>query len=91
MCEELRKHTIRDTIQTLFNQRIHYKKQGSPLQVAFKLIVNSAYGRIVMKNIKNNNKHIPNELIPEYVDKKYNLLEGIYTVNAERSVTKLRK
>ena len=36
--DELRKHTIRDAIKTLFNQRAYYKKQGSPLQEVFKLI-----------------------------------------------------
>ena len=53
--------------------------------------MNSAYGKTIMKDIKITNEYIPNELIPEYIDKKYNLHEGIYSVNAEQSMAKIRK
>ena len=36
-----------------------------------------------MKDIKTTNEYIPNELIPEYFDKKYNLTQGIHSVNEE--------
>ena len=87
----LRKHTIRDTIQTLFNQRAHYKAIGSPLQEAFKFIMNSAYGKTIMKDIKTTDEYIPNETVPEYFDKKYNLIQGIYSVNDQQSMVKLKK
>ena len=48
----LRKHTIRNTIQTIFDQRLHYKKIELLLQEAFKLIMNSAYGKTITKDIK---------------------------------------
>ena len=42
---------MRSKIQTLFNQRVNYKKQESPLQEAFKLTMNSEYKKIIMKDI----------------------------------------
>ena len=80
--DELRKRTIL-TLFRYFLIREQYMRQISPLQGAFKLIMNSAYGKTTMKDIKTTNEYIPNELIPEYFDKKYNLLESLYLVNAE--------
>ena len=51
----------------------------------------SAYGKTIMKDIKTTNEYIHNELILEYFDKKYNLLEGIYSVNEEQSMVKLKR
>ena len=53
--------------------------------------MNPAYRKTIMKDIKTANEYIPNEPIPEYFDKKYNLHEGIYSVNAEQSVAKIGK
>ena len=77
----LRKHTIRNAIQTVFDQSLRYKKIGSPLQEAFKLIMNSTYGRIIIKDIEASNEYIPNDLVSEYFDTKYNLIEGVYEVS----------
>ena len=53
-------------------------KHGSPLRDAFKLTMNSAYSKTIMKNIKVTNKYITNEALSDYFDKKYNLIRGIY-------------
>ena len=42
-----------------------------------------------MKDINTTNEYIPNELIPEYFDKKYNLLEGIIQSMQNNSWLKL--
>ena len=44
-----------------------------------------------MKYIKTTNKYISNELMLEYFDKRYNLLEGIYSANTKQSMAKIRK
>ena len=54
--------------------------------------MNSAYGKTIMKHIKITNEYIPNELITEYFDKKYNLFEAIYSVDTdEQFMIKIRK
>ena len=87
----LRKHTIRDTIQTVFDQRAAYKEQGSPHQEAFKLIMNSVYGMTIMKDIKTYNEYVPSDAVSEYFDTRYNLIDGVYEANSEQSMVKLRK
>ena len=81
----IRKHTIRNTIQIAFDQRLHYKKIGSLLQKAFKLVMNSAYEKIIMKDIKISNEYIQNNLVLECFDTKYNLIDGVCEVNSEQS------
>ena len=46
--------TIRNVIKNLFNLRLEYKKQGSPVQEVIKLIMNSAYGKTIQQPIKTN-------------------------------------
>ena len=53
--------------------------------------MNSAYGKTIMEDIKTTNEYIPNELVPEYFDKKYNLIQDIYSVYEEQSMVKLKK
>jgi len=45
---------IQDVIQFMFNERLKYKKQGNPIQNAYKLILNASYGKLIQKPIKNN-------------------------------------
>ena len=44
---------IRDLIQSLHELRCKYKVEGNPLQEVIKLIMNSAYGKMIQKPIKN--------------------------------------
>ena len=42
---------IVDTIKFLFNERLIKKKEGNPIQEVYKLIMNSGYGKSIMKPI----------------------------------------
>jgi hypothetical protein len=42
---------ITEVIQFMFNERIRLKKQGNPLQNAYKLILNASYGKLIQKPI----------------------------------------
>ena len=43
---------IKEVIKFMFNERIKLKKAGNPLQNAYKLILNSSYGKLIQKPIK---------------------------------------
>jgi hypothetical protein len=45
-------YTIQDTITTLFNTRKKLKSEGNPAQEVYKLIMNSGYGKSIMKPIE---------------------------------------
>lgn len=46
---------IRDTITHLFNERKRLKQEGNPLEQAYKLLMNSCYGKSIMKPIVEEN------------------------------------
>ena len=45
---------IKEVIQHLFNSRLKYKKLENPIQEVFKLLMNSAYGITLLKEIETN-------------------------------------
>ena len=45
-------YTIQETITTLFNTRKKLKSEGNPAQEVYKLIMNSGYGKSIMKPIE---------------------------------------
>ena len=65
---------IRDIIQNLHLLRCEYKKTKNPLQLVIKLIMNSAYGKMIQKPIttttefKRHHTKIFNKKINDYVD-----------------------
>lgn len=47
--------TIRKVIRDIYDKRIEYKKQNNALQEVYKLIMNSAYGKMIQKPIVDKN------------------------------------
>lgn len=47
--DEGRNNTIRLVIKDLFDNRVQKKKEGNPIQEVYKLIMNSIYGRTLLK------------------------------------------
>jgi hypothetical protein len=45
-------HGIVNTIKFLFNERLKKKSEGNPIQELYKLLMNSAYGKLIMRPIK---------------------------------------
>lgn len=45
---------IQKVIKKLFNERLKYKKDKNPIQQVYKLIMNSAYGKTIMRPIDTN-------------------------------------
>jgi hypothetical protein len=43
---------IRDVITTIFNERLEAKKQGNPIQMIYKLLMNAGYGKSIMKPVE---------------------------------------
>ena len=68
---------IRDVIKKVYKMRSDYKKAGNPVQEVYKLIMNSAYGKMIQKPIKDKNVYKeyirPGKQIgcPEYPLNKY--------------------
>ncbi len=43
---------VRDVITTIFEKRLEAKRQGNPIEMVYKLIMNSGYGKSIMKPVE---------------------------------------
>lgn len=43
---------VRDVIMTIFNKRLEAKKNNNPIELVYKLIMNSGYGKSIMKPVE---------------------------------------
>lgn len=69
---EGRNPKIKDTILHLFNGRLQKKKEKNPAQVVYKQILNSAYGKTILKPIDEEVKIINDDDFGDYLTTKYN-------------------
>lgn len=63
--DEGRNYKLKETIEFMFSERLRLKKEGNPLQNVFKLLMNSSYGKTILKPIDTDIKYYGTE-------KKYN-------------------
>jgi hypothetical protein len=52
---------INKTILKIFNERLRLKKEGNPAEIVYKLIMNSAYGKSIMKPREDEIRYFDNE------------------------------
>ena len=72
-----RDYTIREVVRKLFELRLKYKKEGNPLQEVIKLILNSVYGKTILKPIETKIKFINEKDASRYIHKNYNSIVEI--------------
>ena len=63
---------IKETMRHLFNERVKYKKQKNPIQMVFKELMNSSYGKSFMKPIDSDKEYIAVEKVDKYINLHYN-------------------
>lgn len=81
---------MRNLIQDCFNQRLKYKKEKNPVEVIYKLILNSIYGKTIQKPIDNELKFVDNDYIDSYIDKNYQKIVCIDKID-NKSIVKVNK
>jgi hypothetical protein len=67
-----RDKSIRTVFEGLFNLRLKYKNEGNPTQKIIKLLLNSIYGKTILKPIETNVKMIKKVASDKYVYRDYN-------------------
>ena len=55
--DEGRNFKLKETIEFMFNERLRLKSEGNPLQNVFKLLMNSSYGKTILKPIDTDIKY----------------------------------
>ena len=66
---------INQTMQYLFSQRLKYKKQKNPIQMVFKELMNSSYGKSYLKPIDSDSVYVPAKNFDEYMDRNFNYIK----------------
>jgi hypothetical protein len=59
----------------LFQERLKKKQEGNPIEQQYKLILNSAYGKTLLKSRDLESKYIPNAQKHQYLKRHYNSVE----------------
>lgn len=89
--DEGRNPKINSVIQHLFNTRLHYKKLKNPIQMIFKELMNSSYGKSYLKPIDTETEYIKKDEGEKYIDRNYNYIKEFITLpNGNFKVKKIK-
>ena len=77
---------IRECIKNLFNLRLRYKKENNPLQEIIKLLLNSIYGKTILKPIDTTIKFIQTDKLTDYIRRRYNQIQSTETIYTDKDV-----
>lgn len=72
--DEGRNPTIGKVIKELFEERLKKKEEKNPIQIVYKLIMNSAYGKTILKPIKTKTIIVNSKDKDDYVQRNYNFI-----------------
>lgn len=79
-------------ITKLFNLRLRYKKEKNPLQNTIKLLLNSIYGKSILKPTPTENKCVSKNQLDKFIIRNYYWIEEINTSpNIEKAFCKVIK
>ena len=81
-----RDKSIQECIRHLFELRLKYKKENNPLQEIIKLLLNSIYGKTILKPIDTKIKFIQTDKLTEYIRRRYNQIESTETIYTDKDV-----
>ena len=79
-----RDYSCRQVIENLFNLRLKFKALKNPLHEIIKLILNSIYGKTILKPIDERYKFIPSNQVHDYLRRRYNYVKEITGIDGAR-------
>lgn len=98
--DEGRNLNLKTVVRKIFEERKRYKKEGNPIEQTFKLLLNSPYGKTLLKPIENEVKYLdfhgetPEKIKGEtnkYIAKYYNSVIEFSDMSETRKKVKLAK
>lgn len=72
---EGRNYKLKTTIQHLFNTRLKAKAEKNPIEKIYKLIMNSCYGKTLLKPFDTKTEYISHSKYKDYISKNYNWIK----------------
>jgi hypothetical protein len=79
-------NTINTVIEELFNERAKKKKEGNPIQIVFKELMNSAYGKTILKPIEYETKIFNNtKTYNSFINRNYEFVSEIINLAGDNN------
>jgi hypothetical protein len=75
--DEGRNTTLKTVIEYLFNERLKAKAAKNAIQVVYKLCMNAAYGKTLMKPFDSDTKFLSFERAKIFIERNYNKIKSI--------------
>ena len=88
--DEGRNNTINDVIKHLFEARLEAKKNKNPIQAIYKLLMNSCYGKCLLKPIDSETEIVYNENFDKYLSYNYNFIKDIVDCGDCKVIKKIK-
>jgi hypothetical protein len=84
---------INTVISEMFNERLKKKKEKNPIQIVYKLIMNGAYGKSILKEQENETRYFNSKKEGiEYMIRNYNnIVEGVQLTEDNKFMVKSKK
>ena len=84
--DEGRNEKIKETMRHLFNQRLKFKKEKNPIQMVFKELMNSSYGKSFMKPIETEKQYIKKSNWETFLERNYNNIRTAVELPNEKMI-----
>ena len=84
--DEGRNIKIKETMRHLFNQRLKFKKEKNPIQMVFKELMNSSYGKSFMKPIETEKQYIKKSNFETFLERNYNNIKTAVELPNEKII-----
>jgi len=88
--DEGRNYNLRDCISNVFAKRLEAKKQGNKIEQVYKLIMNSAYGKTLLKPFGDKMVYKNQNNLDDFIDKNYNMIKYYERVESEGDFMKYK-
>ena len=90
--DEGRNMLLKPVMENVFNLRLKAKADKNPIQAVYKLIMNSAYGKTLLKPFSTEIEYISEKKIKEYIGRNYNwIIEATILPNGKTYKVKTHK
>jgi len=78
--DEGRCQNLSSVIENLFNERVKQKQNDNPIQEVYKLLMNSSYGKTLLKPFDTETRFLNKKNYNEYIAKYYNYIQEVTTI-----------
>ena len=82
--DEGRNMKLKQTIEHLFNERLKAKKNKNAIQVVYKLMMNAAYGKTLIKPFSTDTKIMTFKNALPFIERQYNFIKSIDILSTKK-------